>query len=85
MKSALQQDQGMEVCFETNEQQQQQQSLYSHYSDTKAEKKKMRIQETIKNEMMEIIQLYVQFESVCNSQSSKASSYSLATFKLSFK
>lgn len=45
----------MEVCFETNEQQQQQQSLYSHYSDTKAEKKKMRIQETLKNEMMEII------------------------------
>lgn len=46
----------MEVCFETNEQQQQQQlSLYSHYSGTKVEKKKMRLQETIENEMMEII------------------------------
>lgn len=38
LKSAWQQDQGMEVCFETNEQQQQQQSFYSHYSGTKEKK-----------------------------------------------
>ena len=60
LKSAWRQDQGMEVCFETNEQQLQ--SFYSHYSGTKG-KEKMRIQETIENEMIEIIYLYGQFES----------------------
>ena len=53
---------------------QQQQSFYSHYSGTK-EKKKLRIQNTIENEMIEIKikkTICIIFESVCNSQSSKA-------------
>ena len=59
--------------------------LFIHTIQVQRPRKKMRIQETIENEMMEIIYLYVQFESVCSSQSSKASSYFLATFELSFK
>ena len=38
----------------------------------------MRIQETIENEMIEIVTIFTIFESVCNSQSSKAFEFAAA-------
>ena len=48
---------------------------YSHYSGTK-EKKKLRIQETIQNEMIEIIS-YVQFLNQCATCTAKVAKLSI--------
>ena len=58
-----------------DQQQQTQQSFYSQYSEVQRRRKKMRIQETVLNEMIEIAFLLTII--VCNSQGSKA--FELAT------